>query len=343
MAGNTKSKCLIVTSADANFLPAACCMVISATTTLAADDDVSLMLLAVDVSEKETIEANDFLEKHGVAPCVRKVSSDALLDSRLRTNKRISKASYIRLALGKLVASDIDRVLYIDADTRVLSEVAPLLATDMQGFPLAAVHDLKLYQGDLLERTCRRLAMPETADYFNAGVLLFDWPHTLRCGLLDRAMEFACSNPDLCLKHDQDALNVAATGNWRPLDPRWNLFDYYFVHAGKHTAWIKHFTGSKPWSCRRPQLWKQDAEWMKELLANSPWPEYVERQSWLDRLRITLKAQRKKIARNLQLAGYYVVPFAMSPRAKQRAREYLQQQPELVEKLITDLIRHSKA
>lgn len=343
MAGKTKPKCLIVTTADSNFLPAACCMLISATSALTVHSNVSLMLLAVDVSETETIAANNFLKKQGVAQCVRTVSSDALLDSRLRVDRRMTKASYIRLALGKLVPSDMDRVLYIDADTRVLSDLAPLLATEMQGFPVAAVHDIKLYQSDLLEQTSRRLAMPETADYFNSGVLLFDWPHTLRCGLLEKAMEFAYSNPDLCLKHDQDALNVAATGNWKPLDPRWNLFDYYFVHAGKQTAWIKHFTGSKPWSRRRPQLWKQDAEWMKELLANSPWPEYVERQTWLDRLNIILKGQLKKIERNLHLAGYYLVPFAMSPSARRRARNYLQHQPDLVEKLVSDLIRQAKA
>ena len=317
-------------------------MLISANAALAADADVALMLVAVDVSESDADKANVFLEAHGVAPCVRTISSDEFVDPRLRVDRRVTKASYIRLALDRIVSRDLDRVLYLDADTRVLSELTPLLETDMQDFPLAAVHDILLYQRDWLPQTWRRLSMPETEDYFNAGVLLFDWPATLRSGLLDKAMAFACANPDLCVMHDQDALNVAAAGNWKPLDPRWNLTDYYFRYARRHTAWIKHFTGSKPWSYRRRSVWKQDAEWMKDLLANSPWPEFVEKQTWRHRFSILIEGQRSLGRHYRRVIGYYLVPFFMSPGAKQRAREYLGYQRNHVENLVTDLIHRAK-
>ena len=337
-----KLKCQIVTSADANFLPAACCMLISANAALEADPDVALMLVAVDVSESDADKANTFLKAHGVAPCVRTVSSQELVDPRLRVDRHVTKASYICLVLDRIISRDVDRVLYLDADTRVLSRLAPLFETDMQGFPLAAVNDIAFYRHDRLKQKCSDLLMPETADYFNAGVLLFDWPDTLRSGLLDRAMKFACTHQDLCVMHDQDALNVAATNNWKPLDPRWNLFDYYFSNGGKQTAWIKHFTGAKPWSCRRPKVWQQDAIWMKDLLADSPWPEYVERQTWIDRLNIMVEGQRVKVRQYRRLIGYYLVPYVMSSGAKQRARQYLTLRRNHVENLVAGLIRQAK-
>ncbi len=342
MFKTAKLKCQIVTSADVNFLPAACCMLISANEALGANKDVTLTLVAVDVSESEAEKANCFLEAHGVRSCVRPVSSAELIDPRLPVNKRVTKASYVRLALQEIVSPGVDRVLYLDADMRVMSELAPLLEADMRGFPLAAVNDILLYQRDWLAQTWQRLSMPQQADYFNAGVLLFDWPGTIQSGLLDRATAFACANPTLCVMHDQDALNVAAAENWKPLDPRWNMLDYYFRFSSRHAARIKHFTGPKPWSRRRRSIWQQDAEWMRRLLQDSPWPTFVEKQTWRDRLSIIVEDQWNRRRHYRRLIGYYLVPFLMSPAARQRAREYLQYHRKHVENLVADLIHRAE-
>jgi len=334
--------CRIVTSADVNFLPAACCMLISANAALEADANVALMLVAVDVSESEAEKANAFLKAHGVTPCVRTVSSQEFVDPRLRVDRHVTKASYIRLVLDRIISSEVDRVLYLDADIRVLSSLAPLFETDMQGFPLAAVKDIPFYQHDRLRQKCSSLLMPENADYFNAGVLLFDWPETLRSGLLDKAMEFACTRQDLCVMHDQDALNSAAANNWKQLDPRWNLIHHYFTNGGKQSAWIKHFTGKKPWSRHRPKIWRQDAIWMKDLLADSPWSGYVERQSWIVQLGIMVRGHLVKFREYRRLIGYYLMPHAMSSAAKQRARRDTKLRRHDVEKLVSDMIRQAR-
>lgn len=342
MPRTAKLKYQIVTSADVNFLPAACCMLISANAALETNTDVMLMLVAVDVSESEAEKTNTFLKAHGVAPCVRTVSSQEFVDPRLRVDRHVTKASYIRLVLDRIISRDVDRVLYLDADIRVLSSLAPLFETDMQGFPLAAVKDIPFYQHDRLKQKCSSLLMPENADYFNAGVLLFDWPETLRSGLLDKAMKFACTHQDLCVMHDQDALNSAAANNWKPLDPRWNLIHHYFSNGGKQSAWIKHFTGKKPWSRHRPKIWRQDAIWMKNLLADSPWPEYVERQSWIVQLGIMVKRHLVKFREHRRLIGYHLVPHVMSSAAKQRAQRHTKLHRHDVENLVSDMIRQAR-
>ncbi len=342
MSRTAKLKCQIVTSADVNFLPAACCMLISANSALQADAGIVLMLVAVDVSDGEADRANTFLAAHGVTPCVRTVSSQEFFDPRLRVDRHVTKASYMRLALDRIISRDVDRVLYLDADIRVLSSLAPLFETNMQGFPLAAVKDIPFYHQDRLRQKCSGLLMPDNADYFNAGVLLFDWPDTLRSGLLNKAMKFACMHQDLCVMHDQDALNSAAANNWKPLDPRWNLIHYYFSNGGQQSAWIKHFTGKKPWSRHRPKIWRQDAVWMKTLLEDSPWPEYVERQTWIIQLGIMVKGLLVRFREYRRLIGYYFAPHVMSSAAKQRAQQHLKLQRHRIESLVADMMRQAK-
>lgn len=334
MPGKTKLKCKIVTVADRRFLPAACCVLISIRDHLPASVPVSCLLAGMDIDDHDVETANRFLEQHRMQPCVESFSSDELLNDSFHVSERVTKASYLRLALDGIIPADFDRVLYLDADTRVLAPLEPLLLSDLEGYQFAAAHDIGQYQDDRLEQARELLGMPETAGYFNAGVMLFDWRLTLKTGLLSDARNYAASNPGKWQFHDQDALNAVSAGHWKALDPRWNLNNYYFDMGGTRAPWIKHYTGAKPWTKWRKPIWKADSAWFEKILQESPWPETYEQQTLREKF-IMLREHLRKSSRNPRRAvAYYLWPVLMSPGAKRRAKMYLKQDKPDIEAMI---------
>jgi len=316
-------KCKIVTVADRRYMPAACCVLISIRDHLPAWGSVSCLLAGVDIEDHDVETANRFLEQHQVQPCVENFSSNELISDSFHVNERVTKAGYLRLALDTIIPDDIDRVLYLDADTRVLAPLEPLLLNDLEGYQFAAAHDMAQYQDDRLKEVRELLGMPETAGYFNSGVMLFDWQLTLKTGLLSDVRHYAASNPDKCRFYDQDALNAVSAGHWKALDPRWNLAAYYFAMGGAKTPWIKHYTGPKPWTKWRSPIWKADSAWFEQILKQSPWPEAYEQQTSREKF-VMARENLRKLSRDRRRAvAYHLWPFLMSAGAKQRAEAYL--------------------
>lgn len=186
----------------------------------------------------------------------------------LPVSSRITKATYLRLQIGDMFP-DEQRVLYVDADMVILTDIAPLLELSTGGYPLAAVPDPTGPQFRFREAAERwhKLGIPLEREYFNAGVILFDLAACAETELFQRADEFLVKYPECAVHHDQDALNWAADGRWQRLDPRWNTFpmstiaarpDYvhrsehvlplHSLHQSESRAAILHFSGRhKPW------------------------------------------------------------------------------------------------
>jgi lipopolysaccharide biosynthesis glycosyltransferase len=181
------------------------------------------------------------------------VNLDAFSD--FSTLEHISKVTFARLLIPRLLPQTTTRLLYLDADLLVLSDLAPLLETDLEPCVIGAVMDgldpeIKAnVQG--LERA------PRVAQYFNAGVLLIDLAKWREKEISERALEYLRKFPDSPFS-DQDALNVACDGIWKSLDRRWNIIDHVEqVNVARisdeRRPWILHFaTWKKPWNYRYP-------------------------------------------------------------------------------------------
>lgn len=316
-------KCKIVVAADRRFLPAACCVLISIRDNLPASMPVSCLLAAVDVDDRDVETANRFLERHRMQPCVERFSSDKLIDNSFHVSDRVTNAGYLRLVMDSIIPADFDRVLYLDADTRVLAPLEPLLLTDLEGYRFAAAHDTGQYHDDGIKHAREMLGMPETAEYFNSGVMLFDWKLTLKTGFLSDVRRYAAAHPGIFKYHDQDALNAVSVGHWKALDPHWNLTSSYFAMGGTRTPWIRHYTGIKPWTRWRKPIWKADSAWFEKILKDSPWPEAYEQQTWREKSVILMEHLRKTTRNTRRSVAYHLWPFLMSAGAKQRAEAHL--------------------
>jgi lipopolysaccharide biosynthesis glycosyltransferase len=179
---------------------------------------------------------------------------------------------------------DLDRILYLDADTLVVDSLQPLWETNLSDVYAAAVSN------DLTPRLRHRplqLGLREPADYFNSGVLLMNLDKLRRDAIGGKVLTYARSNRRL-MWQDQDPLNVVFDGRWRKLHPRWNCQSslYYYDHgvrlfgskavdeAREHPA-IVHFEGPdalKPWHYLSKHPYR--AQYLAHRV-QTPWGEFT--------------------------------------------------------------------
>ncbi|MEJ0059759.1 MAG: glycosyltransferase family 8 protein [Terricaulis sp.] len=164
-----------------------------------------------------------------------------------------SRATLFRLGLEKLAPADCGRVLYLDADITVVSDVRPLLRVDLGANVMGAVHDPNVDAAAFGERWGLG-----AGHYFNAGILLIDLERVRAERLFSKAADFVAKHDRDLPWNDQDALNWSCWGRWLKLDPAWNAqramaipsHDEPLSDAMKLRSRprIIHFTGGdKPW------------------------------------------------------------------------------------------------
>lgn len=169
----------------------------------------------------------------------------------LPQNDRLKHYTYWRLPAIDALASDYDRILYLDTDVVVVrAGLSRIFDIDMQGAPLAAVLDV--HQRHRPNRQLREFdAMGySVAPYFNAGVLLIDGRAWKYGDTFNALMTLAQTRPDLLFCHDQSLLNVHFYQNWLELSPLWNWQNSNRVNmVGEALSpFLIHFVGAtKPW------------------------------------------------------------------------------------------------
>ena len=204
-------------------------------------------------------------------------------ESRLLDLPSIGAAGRIvwwRLLLAD-VFSDLDRILFIDADTLVVDRVDELWATPLDAGPIGAVANVVDRN---LRDYVRSVGVSDPLNYLNAGVLVLDLAQLRRTDATTALLDVAKQLRGRSMWADQDALNVVFDGRWHRLHPRWNAMNSFWtwpelaaeVHGGqlaeaKKKPAILHFEGpsvSKPWHFLSVHEWR-DA--YRDTLARTPW------------------------------------------------------------------------
>ena len=183
-------------------------------------------------------------------------------------HKDWTPVSMARLLLPQFF--DDGRVLYLDSDTFVLDDVAPLFNTFMDGKLIAAARDTRTMEfrmwKDVDTDNIARLAAAvmegyPITDYVNSGVILLDCGGIIRSGLdaeMVRLMEVGATCPSI----DQDVLNFIFKGRVKIVGQEWNTHNLTYMdlktrrlelHSLRRyltrSPRILHFTsgGPRPW------------------------------------------------------------------------------------------------
>jgi lipopolysaccharide biosynthesis glycosyltransferase len=330
----------IATVADQRFLPAACCQLASTASHLESDRSAKLFLVLCDVTDEDVFKARRFFATRGMS--VEIVVPD-FTDKMLTPLKtRWPRAAYLRLYFDWIFDRRWKRVVYLDADTRVCAPLAPLLTADLRGQPIGAVHDFIYYVTGNIHRRRRDLFLADNAPYFQSGVMVFDWHKMLTCEGLAATRRFLREHPEACYEApDQDALNATFENRWTPLDPRWNMHEFYLMFGGGLQANIMHFTSNKPWSRTRPRAWREAAAWYRRELADS-WPEFVEPQSAWGAMYADLKLALTLYRPRVHDALAKILPFLARSPNKFAHKPWVPRQTRDVEDMTRALIMEAE-
>jgi lipopolysaccharide biosynthesis glycosyltransferase len=177
----------------------------------------------------------------------------------LPTMPEISAAMWYRIFLPELLP-EVDKVLYLDADTIAVDSLAPLWAVELGEALIGAVTNV--FQADHLGRPqYLGLAGPEV--YFNSGVLLMNLAGMRSAGSSQELLRVSLANHDRLEWPDQDALNIVLGGRRLALAPRWNVMNSTLAFPWAAEVYgepalaeavvdpaIRHFEGpshAKPW------------------------------------------------------------------------------------------------
>ena len=139
----------------------------------------------------------------------------------------------------------------------MLEDLASLWETPLDQRALAAVPDAAVPRCSACRgvKGWRELGIPESAAYFNGGVLLIHLERWRERGVTRRAQHyFDVTRGPVDFLH-QEALNAVLWDDWKRLESRWNLLASVAGRSHEHPAsdaWnrpgIVHFSGRmKPW------------------------------------------------------------------------------------------------
>ncbi|MCM1323523.1 MAG: glycosyltransferase family 8 protein [Acetobacter sp.] len=194
----------------------------------------------------------------------------------------LGRFSSFQVALQKLFIAqylqNVNKVLYLDADTLVQTDLADVYQTNLKEKYAAAVKDGLMYQ---YPEHITELNLKNKDFYFNSGVMLLNLDKIRQDNIMQKAIIYFNTHSEIF--GDQDVLNVVFKDKVQSLSYRYNCNSVFFEEKDAaflssfwqenvpenpeqvyKTAAILHFAGHKPWT-----------EWFKHPYLKSLWQKYA--------------------------------------------------------------------
>lgn len=131
-----------------------------------------------------------------------------------------SYVTYYKVLAADYLPQDAKRLIFLDADTLVVSDIRELFCYDLKGKGIGGVAESKSYV--LKNRTGKEpFDFAKVSTYFNAGVLLFDTEYWRVNGMKQKALDFLKDYEVICA--EQDALSAVFGGNAELLPYKYNM------------------------------------------------------------------------------------------------------------------------
>jgi UDP-glucose/galactose:(glucosyl)LPS alpha-1,2-glucosyl/galactosyltransferase len=194
-------------------------------------------------------------------PHSRDIDKVSSLQMKSAALNHVTTVSYFRILLANLLSADIDRVLYLDSDTIILSSVRELFNTDMANAAVAGVRD---FSSQVMA------AKLQVKEYINSGVLLMDLGQWRQKDYATRCLNYAAANQGKLQFADQCTINAVVADDICLLDKKWNHFVVaQATSAEPNEAAVLHFiTKDKPWQA-----------WYENSLSKHYW-KYLDISPW---------------------------------------------------------------
>lgn len=226
----------IVLCTDDNYvMPTAVLMTSIGLTNPSLDIRYHIVTAGLSKASQEALSRNKGSERSSIDYYT--IDKSFLKNCPVRPGEHISIATYFRLMLPTILPENIDKVLYLDGDIICTDSIKELWDMPLDGMAAMAAPDMRC--NDI--RILNRLSLNCTDEYVNAGVMLINIKWWRENDIQNRAIRFISENPDVCLFHDQDALNVMLHGHIAQFPIRYNLQEHFLEPLSNQFISRKHF------------------------------------------------------------------------------------------------------
>ena len=177
---------------------------------------------------------------------------------------------------------DVDKVLYLDADTLIQKDLNKIYSTNMGGAYIGATKDGLMYQ---FPEHITEIGLDWRKFYFNSGVMLLNLKDMRKDAIIEKSITYFNTHYEVF--GDQDILNVVVNDKVIPISYRYNCNSTFFEEKDAEflsnfynekvyqtsrenydNAVILHFAGHKPWT-----------EWYTHSYLKPLWCEYYKEAS----------------------------------------------------------------
>ena len=258
--------------------------------------EINIYIVDDGITKEKKNKLQCMVDKYSSTENIRKIiyldapSPNDLLKFNFKTRYQIGH-SYFRMCIGTLLPNNVDRVICLDSDTLICSDLEELWNIDMHGNILAGVADcmnIKKYR--------RQFDMDEDDIYCNAGFYLVDLKKWRQENIEEKIINRIFKQNGNVFFFEQTLMNWSCKGRILKLSPDYNAYTLFWafeynnllrwrkpknfytdeqVQQAKNNPVIIHYTRnfymlSRPWveGCDHPMTAKY-LEY-KEL---TPWKE----------------------------------------------------------------------
>jgi lipopolysaccharide biosynthesis glycosyltransferase len=243
------------------------------------------------------------------------IAADNQIFSTWTKHAHVTRAAYLRLLIPNLIREE--KVIYLDSDLIVLSDLSELYATSTEQFFLAGVPD---------PRGASSSKMPRKQDdvYINSGVLVMNLEGLRQDHFLQKCAQINASYPGLATWVDQCLINKYAENRKVIIDAKWNrqiiadevTLEEFNNYVSNGNSSIIHFLGRmKPWNAGSgphvAKFWWDYADRLSMKLGRTGFP-------WISRLSLV------RLRQNVQTrTGFPWVSRISLLRLRQKVRTLL--------------------
>ena len=198
--------------------------------------------------------------------------------------------TWYRLLLPSILPQDIDKVLYLDADTIVVDDLRELFDIDMTDRALAAVVEDNTFE----RKHYDRLGYDSSKHYVCAGVMMINLTYWREHHLNEEMIEWATNHRDNINLLDQDTINYLCQDNKILLPLRYGIVQFFFTNDSFYELPILyqleecierpaiiHYAYCAPWQCEAVRH-IMHKEWIKyNKMLRHPVRRGYKAKSWL--------------------------------------------------------------
>lgn len=233
-----------------------------------SSETINVHILYKDVTTQNINKINDSINSDKINLIWYEITDEIINNLHFKDAHFLFTPTYYRLLIEYIIPSDIDRVLYLDADIIFNKDISELWNIDIGDNIIGAVRDgidMCFKGGSSWKEfyvpieNYNKLGFTGDEAYFNAGVMLINLDMWRSNNTSQKILDFNMDNMEDVRCNDQYGANIILANDWFQLPDRWNVLYDWPGCTFSHPFGL-HFIGQqKPYDPRFiPPYWNFD-------------------------------------------------------------------------------------